>query len=230
MDATNTNNNGIEGGYHKLFESPAVALTTLVLILFIGKLNILILLGLILNVTVTMWISRRVHNYQYNKRKSISRAERRKNYYHKTTYDFGYGKDIRIYGLKDRILNNYANEILAFVDIHRKIKNKEYKLGFLGLLTLFISDLLLYGILIYLTVKGMSIADFSMYLTAILSLSIFLKTLIEDISFIINEGQYVHDFYEFMDKDYGGKGGSRKAFLYIALKVLKGYNCYIGFL
>lgn len=211
MDAANSNNNGIEGVYHKLFETPAVVLTTLALVFFIGKLSILILLGLILNVIVTMWISRKVHNFQYNMRKDISHAERRKDYYHKTTYDFGYGKDIRIYGLKDRILNNYADEILSYVNLHKKVKDKEYKLGFIGLVTLLISDSLVYGILIYLTVNGMPIADFSMYLTAILSLSTFLKTLIEDLSFIINEGQYVHDFYEFMKKDYGGKGGNRKA-------------------
>lgn len=211
MEATSSNDNGVEGVYHKLFETPATVLTTFVLILFIGRLNILILLGLIINVIVTMWISRQVHNYQYNKRQELSHAQRRKAYYYETTYDFGYGKDIRIYSLKDRVLNNYIKEILGYINVHRQIKSREYKLGFLGLLTLLISDLLTYGILIYRTVSGMSIANFSMYLTAILNLSLLMKTLIENISYVINEGQYVYDFYEFMDKDLGEKGGDRKA-------------------
>ncbi|NLX61507.1 MAG: ABC transporter ATP-binding protein [Tissierellia bacterium] len=211
MEATNSNDNGIEGVYHKLFETPAVALTAAVLMLFIGRLNIFILLGLILNVIVTMWISRKTHNFQYSKKEELSRGHRRKDYYYRTTYDFGYGKDIRIYDLKDRVLNNYKREIEAYVNMHRQIKNKEYKLGFLGLITLLISDGLTYGILIMKTVRGMPISDFSMYLTAILSLLILIKTLIENISVIINEGQYVYDFFLFMDRDYGEKGGDRKA-------------------
>lgn len=211
MEATNSNGDGVEGVYHKLFETPAIALTALVLILFIGRLNIFILLGLILNLIVTMWISRKTHNFQYKKKEELSRGHRRKDYYYRTTYDFGYGKDIRIYNLKDRVLKNYKREIEAYVNIHRQIKNKEYKLGFLGLITILISDGLTYGILIMKTVNGMPISDFSMYLSAILSLLLLMKTLIEDISFIINEGQYVHDFYVFMDKDFGEKGGERKA-------------------
>lgn len=211
MEATNSNDNGIEGVYHKLFETPAVIITALVLIVFIGRLNVFILMGLILNVIVTMWISRKTHNFQYKKKEELSRAHRRKDYYYTTTYDFGYGKDIRIYNLRDRVLNNYAREIEGYVNLHRQIKDKEYKLGFLGLVTLLIRDGLTYGILIMKTAKGLPISDFSMYLSAILNLSQLMKTLIENISFIINEGQYVYDFYVFMNKDYGEKGGARKA-------------------
>ncbi len=65
----------------------------------------------------------------------------------------------------------------------------------------------------------MPIADFLMYLSAIVSLSMMLKTLIDNTSFIINEGQYVHDFYEFMDKDLGVKGGERKAVVENTLEI-----------
>lgn len=211
MEATSSNNNGVEGVYHKLFETPAMLITILAFIIFVGMLNIWILVGLILNIAVTIWINKGVHRYQYGIRDKLSHGERRKRYYYKTTYDFGYGKDIRIYNFKDRILNNYSKEIDGYIDIHKQIKNKEYALGFLGLITLLISDIITYGILVYKGINGMSIADFSMYLAAIVSLSLFMKTLAEDISYIINEGQYVHDFYEFMDKDLGEIGGDRVA-------------------
>ncbi|WIV13745.1 ABC transporter ATP-binding protein [Proteiniborus sp. MB09-C3] len=211
MEATSSNNNGVEGVYHKLFETPSMLITTVIFVVFIGMLNIFILFGLILNIIVSMWISRRVHHYRYGKQEELTHAERRKRYYYTTTHDFAYGKDIRIYNFKDRILNNYSKEILGYINIHKMIANKEYALGFLGLITLLLSDLATYGILIYKTINGMSIADFSMYLAAIVSLSLLLKTLIENISFTINEGQYVHDFYEFMDKDLGEEGGARGA-------------------
>ncbi len=219
MEAASNNSNGIEGVYHKLFSTPAMALTTLVLILFIGSLNIFILIGLIVNTIMTMWISRQVHNYQYKKREEVAHAQRRKNYYYSATHDFGFGKDIRIYNFKDRILNNYSKEISGFVNVHKQIRNKEYFLGFLGLGTLLISDLLVYGILIHRTVNGMSIADFSMYLAAITSLSLTMKTLIADIAFILNEGHYVHDFYQFINGDLGEKGGDKPAILGDTLEV-----------
>lgn len=211
MEAIESNNNGVEGVYHKLFETPALFITILAITIFIGMLNVWILLGLILNILVTMWINKKVHAYQYGIRDKLSHAERRKRYYYTTTHDFGYGKDIRIYNFKDRIINNYTKEISGFINLHKQIKNKEYALGFLGLATLLLSNVLTYGIIINKAVNGMPISDFSMYLVAITSLSLLLKTLAENLSFIVNEGQYVHDFYEFMDKDLGEKGGNSSA-------------------
>lgn len=57
----------------------------------------------------------------------------------------------------------------------------------------------------------MSIADFSMYLAAVAGLSLMLKTVAGDIAFIINEGQYVYDYFNFIEKDLGEKGGTREA-------------------
>lgn len=207
LQATSSNDNGVEGVYHKLFETPALFITILFFIIFIGLLNPFILLGLLLNLFMTLWINKKTHTYQYGLKKKLAHAERRKKYYYETTHDFGYGKDIRIYGLKHRILDNFNKEILKFVNLHHMIKNKEYRLGFLGLLTLLVSEILTYGILIYRTASGMSIANFSMYLVAITSLSQLLTTFIEDLSTIRNEGHYVYDFFEFMDQDLGEKGG-----------------------
>ncbi len=59
--------------------------------------------------------------------------------------------------------------------------------------------------------NGMSIADFSMYLTAALLLSSYLKQAAEQLSFVINEGQYVYEMYRFLEEDLGEKGGKRRA-------------------
>ncbi|MDF2541473.1 MAG: transporter related [Herbinix sp.] len=211
MSATNNNGSGLEGVYHRLFQCVSEFLTILVFVLLIGRLNSFILLGLFVNIVATLWISKKVHQFTYSKKEALAHGERRKNYYYNVTHDFGYGKDIRIYRFKDRILSNYSKEIDGYINVHKQIKNREYLIGFLGLLTLGISDLLTYGVLIYKTVHGMSIADFSMYLAATISLSALLKTFIDDISFIRNEGQYVYDFYTFMDTDFGEKGGDLEA-------------------
>ncbi len=49
LEATSSNNNGVEGVYHKLFTTPAVFLTSILFSLWIGRVSIWILLSLILN-------------------------------------------------------------------------------------------------------------------------------------------------------------------------------------
>lgn len=124
FSATSSNNNGIEGIYHKLFGIPATLLTITVLTFFIGRLNLFVLLGLIMNIGVTIFIQRSVHNFQYKKKEELAHAERRKGYYYKTTHDFTYGKDIRLYQLKERILSNYNKEIEKYLNIHKLIKQR----------------------------------------------------------------------------------------------------------
>lgn len=209
MEATNSNDTGVEGVYHKLFEVPAIFLSILILTIFIGKLNILILIGLLVNVGMSIWIKRRVHNYQYSLKEALAHEERKKRYYFNTTHDFGYGKDIRLYQFKNQILDNYSKDIDNYIGIHKMIKKKEFRLSLLDLGCFFISNGLTYGLLIYMVVNGMSIADFSMYITAVTSLSILLNKGSEEFTFIINEGQYVHDFYEFLEKDLGEAGGEK---------------------
>lgn len=211
LEANNSNDNGVEGVYHKLFTTPAVFITSILFSIWIGRVSVWILLSLILNVVANLWIQRKVNEYEYSMKKELSRQNRRKRYYYETTHDFSFGKEIRLYNLKNRVLENYNKEIQKYIDLNKLIKKKEFTLGFLGLFTLFINQAALYGILIWKVVHGMSIADFSMYLALILQLSLLLNTLIEDISFIYRESLYVHDFFKFLDTDLGEVGGEKKA-------------------
>jgi ATP-binding cassette subfamily B protein/ATP-binding cassette subfamily C protein len=220
LEAASGNDNGIEGVYHKLFKLPAEAITILLLTIFIGRLHLFILFGLLANILIGVYINRKVHKFQYARKEAIARSERKKRYYYNTTYDFSYGKDIRLYQFKHRILENYDKEISNYIGIQKIIKNREYRLGFLDLGFLLISNSLTYGILIYKVMHGMSIADFSMYLGAVTALSLLLKAAIDQFSFILNEGQYVYDYYSFMDCELGEKGGDKKAVVNDTLEIV----------
>ena len=211
LESISSNNNGVEQVYHKLFETPAVLSTILVLAVFIGLLDVLVLLGLILNIAATIWVSNRTHACRYSMRVPISHANRKKGYYQKTSYDFAAGKDIRLYNLKSRILSNYDREIESYRALMQKIADREYGLGFIGLSALLLSSALTYGILIYKTINGMSIADFTMYLTAASTLGILMKTFAENVASIYNEGQYVDDYFRFMETDLNPQSGAQKA-------------------
>lgn len=211
FDSTSSNNNGVEGIYHKLYELPKLVILVIILSLFIGLRSPLILLAIVINIVATSLAAVAVNKYEYKNKELLSKHFRKVNYYGKTAQDFAYGKDVRLYDLKERILDNFNLEIKGYVDVFKIIKNREYALGFITLLTLLVSDAATYGILTYLTVKGMPISDFSMYLVATSTLSTNMTSLSDNITYIMREYMYVRDYFKFIDADLGTEGGERLA-------------------
>ena len=211
MNAGNSDYNGIEGVYNKLSELPANFLALMGMIILAGALSPILLVSLVVHVLVVMWTSKLTHDYEYAQKEELSKATRRISYYKRTTQDFSYGKDIRIFNLRDRIMANYQNEINAYLVLFGKIRNREYALGFLSLFTLFITNVLTYGILIYEVLHGMPVSSFSMYVTMITTLMTSMITFGNDLAFVWNEGEYVDDFYRFLDAPLVEEGTKTKA-------------------
>lgn len=204
----NGNALGMEGVYNKLYLMPAALLSILGMIALTGYLSPWIMLALLLHVGVIMWISRQNHNYRYARKEEVAKAERKIRYYYKTTHDFSYGKDIRIYNFRDRILKNYKEEIDALTRLTGKMAGHEFLLGMAGIVTLTITNVVMYGILVYRAYMGMPISSFTMYISLIMSLMQMMLTFGENVAFIWNEGQYVNDFYNLMDADLKNEGGT----------------------
>lgn len=148
FESTSSNDNGVEGIYHKLYDIPAGVVSIFILALLIGWKNPLILLGIALNIVVGLLVEKTANGYQYSMREEEGKAHRRKDYYYATTYDFTYGKDLRLFGFEKRIIDNYNFEINQYVKITRLVQNKQLRLGILSLLAALISDVLTYGLLI----------------------------------------------------------------------------------
>lgn len=218
--ATRSNDNGVEGIYHKLYEIPAVLLVSVLLSLFVGGLSPWVLMGLLVNLAATLWISRRSHDFRYEKKEEEAKWSRKVGYYNQVASDFSYGKDIRMYGLKERILENGRAQIEGYRRLNRLLAAREYRLGIAGLATALLGDALTYSILILRMLHGMSIAEFTMYLTAILTLSSYLKQAAQMLGFVVNEGQYVHEMYRFQDEDLGEKGGEHPAITKDTLEIV----------
>ena len=199
MNAGNNNSNGIEGLYNKLSLIGAKLLTLVGMVIMAGALSPVLLLSLVVHVAVILWTSKLTHDYEYSKKEETSKAGRRIGYYQKTTLDFSYGKDIRIFNLRKRIMDNYQAEIDAHLKLFAGIKNREFLLSLCGIVTLLASNLLTYGILVQNVLDGMSVSSFTMYTTMVVSLMALMLDFGKDLAFIWNEGEYVNDFYRMLD-------------------------------
>ncbi|MCM1254384.1 MAG: ABC transporter ATP-binding protein/permease [Clostridium sp.] len=213
LSAGRSDDMGIEAVYGELYKLPARFIGIIGMFLLVGYLHPLILLCLVAHVLVTMWVARVNYRNDYAHKEEIAKASRRTEYYHKTTHDFSYGKDIRIYHLKERIMQNYEAEMNALRLIWQKLENRKYVLGFISLFTLFITNGVMYGILIDKAYQGMPISSFSMYIAAVNSLLSALLDFGKSLTTIFDEGQYAADYFKLVDRNLRteGKGGGRIA-------------------
>ena len=211
MEAGSNNANGIEGLYNKLAELPAKLLTLLGMVVLAGTLSPILLLALVIHVLVLMLVSKWTHDYEYSKKEEQAKARRKINYYQRTTQDFSYGKDIRIFNLRQRIMDNYQEELKAYLKIFSAIHNREFLLGFLGIATLLITNVLTYGTIVMRVLNGMPVSSFSMYVTLVTTLMALMLDFGKDLAFVWNEGEYVNDFYRMLDTNLVVEGEKTRA-------------------
>lgn len=202
LNAISSSASGFEGIIQKLFYFLAQIITIILYIIIVSRLSFYIVLASLFSLAVSIVISLMIKKYRYAKRNEFTHAERVIDYYSNTTHNFTFGKDIRLYNLQDKIVKNYDYEIKSYVSVFRKVKNREYFLAFIDLFFVLISDAVLYYLLITKVLQGMPIADFSTYLLASISLSTILKTASSDFTYILGEGLYCYDYFNFMAKEY----------------------------
>ena len=210
LEATANSSNGFEGIMTRMFSLGGKLLTLIFYIVIISRLSYLVLVALLVSVTVSIITSVLAKKFRYKNKEKLAHASRKIRYFSNMTHDFSYGKDIRLFNFQERIQDSYHYEIKSYVSVYRKVKNKEYFLGFIDLLFVLVSDSFLYYILITKVLGGMSISLFSMYLVTAVALSTLLKVIGEDFSFIVGEGQYVRDYYTFMETEFNLPTGNIK--------------------
>lgn len=206
LNSCNNNSNGVEGVYNHIVKFPAKVLTVIGMIIMVCSLNPVIVLVLFIHTVAVMWGVNMAHNYRYANKQAESKAGRRIKYFRNTTNDFTFGKDIRIFNFRERILRNYRMEIEAYTGLMGKIKKKEWLYGLLGMATMLLTNIVMYGILIYDSYQGMPISSFTMYVFLVSALMTRMVELGNDLAFIRNEGQYVDDFFRLMDADLINEG------------------------
>lgn len=206
FQACSNNVTGVEGVYNHILKLPAKTITVLGMMIFVCTLSPVLLIALILHVAVNLWASNKSHDYQYAHKEALGKATRKMKYFRDTTNDFTFGKDIRIFNFRERIIDNYKTEIKSYTNLRKKLVTREWLYGLAGLVTMLITNVIMYGILIYKTYCGMPISSFTMYVFLV---GVLMNRMVEysnDVSFIRNEGQYVHDFFELLDRELISEG------------------------
>ena len=199
MQAGSSNGNGIELVLGLIYKAPAYFITLVAMAVVAFTLSPIVLLAVVLHCAVLMWVSAKTHDYEYSLKEERGKASRRMGYFNKTTHDFSFGKDIRIFNFRERIIANYKKEIGAFTAVLKMIENRRFLLGLLGIVSLIITNVAMYGTLIYKAYQGMPVSDYTMYVALIMGMIEEMLLFGDTLMQIRNEGEYVNDFFELID-------------------------------
>ena len=200
MNAVMSNNTGVEGVYHTLlglFGSLTAFVGYISIVLFLSP---WILLFLIINVLISYALTMRVKKYEYSQKEKAADKDRRTFYVFDTMYDFSYGKDIRIYDLKNILIDKFKKLRGERIDISKDVQGKQLKVKIVDVILLVIRECVVHGYLIYnVLFTGMGIGDFTMYFSTINGFGDWMKGILDDLANIKAQNMYLDDMREFLE-------------------------------
>ncbi|BAB80539.1 probable ABC transporter [Clostridium perfringens str. 13] len=200
MNAVMSNNTGVEGVYHTLlglFGRLTAFVGYISIVLFLSP---WILLFLIINVLISYALTMRVKKYEYSQKEKAADKDRRTFYVFDTMYDFAYGKDIRIYDLKNILIDKFKKFRGERIDISKDVQGKQLKVKIVDVILLVIRECVVYGYLIYnVLFTGMGIGDFTMYFSTINGFGDWMKGILDDLANIKAQNMYLDDMREFLE-------------------------------
>ena len=124
-------------------------------------------------------------------------------YYNKTAGDFKAGKEIRLFNLKDMILNAYKNVINKRKSFSLRGVRKTFRKSLLSVLILILAQgIFAYTLILNFKNGSVDTGSFLMYLTLMLQFVLLADRAIEDYEFfVVNQTIYVENLYDLLETD-----------------------------
>ena len=207
MRATSGNSNGVEGMMHstqRVLEVIVSGITAVAIVFYLSPWMVLLLFVLgVLN----------YFNMDYTKKRDKKIWDELAPYWRKTGYmqqtmsNFVYGKDIRLFSMRDWLLGKFAN---LHYFIHRRMidsKNNWIGCSMVNQVLFLIEEAAIYVYLIYRVLKtGMSIADFTLSLGAVRAFFGVMQQVFNTLTDMKAQSREINDFRSFLE--YPERGGA----------------------
>lgn len=194
---------GFQNGLKTFSQIMISFIIILVFSIALMKQSPLIVLVIVLNLIVNLFFAAKSSDYEQKNKDKLNNEKRKVHVYEDVTSDFKYGKDIRIYKLKDSLMKRIFEYIENYIDIMKLNERFRLKVSFFDNLSVSLADFLSFTILVYLNVNGrISTAEF-VYISGMMIL--FSSNLIKfttDLSYLYSQIPYLMDTFNFMDKSY----------------------------
>jgi len=173
---------------------------------FIGYLGIifnlhpLVLLYLMASITLLYVRKNKANDYQIQREDDLRPDERKFRYLARIMTDFEFGKDIRIYQMKDMLIAKMCHLNQKTEKVQKEVAHRFLKVELLDALLVLLRDGIVYGYITYLALKGqLSFGDFILYTGTISGFAIWMQELMRLFTQLKLSARYVDDYRDYMD-------------------------------
>lgn len=212
QNACNSNSSGIEGMMSRTANFLASLSVVIVGIAILGTMNgfvvALMLVLAVINFAITNYVNKTAKIKVWD---PLATWWRKRFYMQNATTSFEMAKDIRMFGLKEWLMEKY--QALNAIRYDAQIRNG--KLWFLASVSSnvmwFISQIMIYAWLIYSVAQGdMTLGNFSLYLASSGTFFSYISSLLGDVGELLARSREVDDFRSFLDFEGGDKNRGGK--------------------
>lgn len=151
---------------------------------------------------INLFLATKTAEYANKARPGIQDESRKYEKYKEVVEDFKYGKDIRIFSLKNRLLVNIENFMNRMLDKQHKVDRYRFKISFLENLSIYLGQFVALLVFAYMAVNGqMTIASLIASLTILTILSNIIQVVNQDVTNVYENIEYVILTYDFLDSN-----------------------------
>ncbi|SDF33558.1 ATP-binding cassette, subfamily C [Fontibacillus panacisegetis] len=194
----------VSGGMPSIINNMIGIVTSLMTIIglsyIISSLNGFIIIIILFIILLNSLLQKKIKHIQYTYWNKLVPINREYSYFFRTILDFNFGKDIRLYNMKNLLLKKSKENIEKNKKNMTEQTNKKSKLTALIELIILVQQVGIYGFMVFKVINlSISIGAFTMYVSAIYKLSQNISTLI---GYIIDLNQsliYINSYVEFIN-------------------------------
>ena len=202
---------GVQGILTQLFVLSANGVSAVFYLSVLGKLNFLIVLLLIADIYMVYLLREKASKYEVEISRKASPFGRRQRYLTNVMGNLAYGKDLRIYGLSnillEKLILNHKSRRKIDVDIQKHHYGADLAESILSC----VRDIIIYSYLICSVLEGrISIADFTMCFMAAATLTVTLEKVFEDMAFVKGDLFPIDEMRTFLDLPNEDEGGPKE--------------------
>lgn len=200
--AFQSNNNGLEGTYHKIFDLGGQLISLILLGILLIYLSPLIIIASIATIGILVYFRKVVAEYKHKRVDSLNDLNRKLGTFNREASDFKYGKDLRLYNFKEIYLKAFKPITSDYVKYYRQYtKPVIYIAPLTALMVVGLEAISYYYLTIGILNEQIDLATITLLITA-LTLFIFkLNEVAQSISFIKEEIFYFKDGIDFLETD-----------------------------
>ena len=210
MYGFSSNNTGIEGVYHRLFELGGKLVSFIALGLIICYLSVFIFIFSIFSIIVYVLIKEKIATFKHQRIEKLNLYARRSKRLTELASDFKYGKDLRIYDFMAKLKEKMKESLNNYIAYYKYCTREELIFAFfLAMALVLVEALGLHYLALSLIAKNVSLAQISLLVSSLLLFMAKLEEVSQAIGFIRDQIKYFADGLDMMKADLNSLTGKK---------------------